>query len=125
MKEFKGTKEKVYALQYGGTFLIHDEDFYESNNILDIDDVGEEKVNANKDLIIDAFKVRQQINCDLSELKEQRDEMLGMLERVIDLKTLIEYGDVMVNEQNISEASALSNMISEIEQLIKKVKNEN
>jgi len=33
----------------------------------------------NANLIVDAFKVRQQINCELSELLEQRDEMLELL----------------------------------------------
>jgi len=37
---------------------------------------------ANANLIIDAFKVRQQISCELSELLEQNKEMLAMLEKI-------------------------------------------
>jgi len=45
-------------------------------------DEEKEEFEASANLIVDAFKVRQQINCELSELKEQRDEMLEMLERL-------------------------------------------
>lgn len=43
-----------------------------------------------QNLIVDAFKVRQQINCELSELLEQRNEMLGILKGLVsDVDTLL------------------------------------
>lgn len=85
---FKGTKEKVYALQFGSVIFIQDGDFYEANNILDIEDVGLEKVLYNAQLIVDAFEIRQQINFDLPELLERYNkavELLGNANQKIDL----------------------------------------
>jgi len=59
---------------------------------------------ANANLIVDAFKVRQQINCELSDLLEQNKEMLAVLERFI--------------KNNMMSVTA----DEEAEQLIKKVK---
>lgn len=70
MSEFKGTKGEVFEQQQ----MIQTKDEF----ICDIICL-EDKFKANKNLIIDAFKVRQQINCELSELLEQRNEMLEML----------------------------------------------
>jgi len=42
-------------------------------------DNEEEEEKENALMIADAFKVRQQINCELSELLEQRNEMLELL----------------------------------------------
>jgi len=135
MSEFKGTKVNVFALQYGGVIVLQDEDFYQSNHILNIDDLGEEVVKANVDLIIDAFKVRQQINCELSELKEQRDEMLEMLESQLTLcNSMLKIQGLwlpkgFINEEFSSEYIALCSMLNSLEenkeflqQLIKKVK---
>lgn len=78
MSEFKGSKGFVRYKNY-------------NFNLIEIS-VGEKKVaevkkcvidselEANANLIVDAFKVRQQINCELSELLEQRNEMLEKLE---------------------------------------------
>lgn len=57
-----------------------------------------------QNLIVDAFKVRQQINCELSELLEQRNEMLEML---------IELEMIMDKDLNPTE------MHSKIQDLIK------
>ena len=46
-------------------------------------------------------------------------EMLEVLQQVIRLKDLIEYDESIVNESNIGEASAISQMINRIETLIK------
>jgi hypothetical protein len=87
MKEFKGTRgyaeitrcqisERISVTS--GLFQIAEVFSYDvlcGNN-----DTKEALANAK--LIIDAFKVRQSINCELSELLEQRNEMLAMLERV-------------------------------------------
>jgi hypothetical protein len=64
---------------------------------------------ANAKLIIDAFKVRQSINCELSELLEQRNEMLAMLDEL--------YEDVECWLDISSYGYG-----NKIEQLIKKVK---
>jgi hypothetical protein len=91
MKEFKGTRGEVISRpvqvkRIDGTPLYYDikiknQNFISThrNEYLGIDEIQDE---ANANLIVDAFKVRQQINCELSELLEQRNEMLAMLERV-------------------------------------------
>jgi hypothetical protein len=73
MKEFKGTKDEIKKFFTEKGYLIVDKDNY----ILDLLD---NEHNAN--LIVDAFKVRQSINCELSELLEQRNEMLAMLKNI-------------------------------------------
>jgi hypothetical protein len=81
MKEFKGTRG-------GFEILINNEigllitAMNGNKSICSVwnSDTLEEERQANAKLIIDAFKVRQQINCELSELLEQRNEMLAMLE---------------------------------------------
>ena len=101
MKEFKGTRgdaeitrcqisERISVTS--GLFQIAEVFSYDV--LCGSNDTEEAKANAN--LIVDAFKVRQQINCELSELKEQRDEMLEMLESLrkhIDL--CLYYNDVV------------------------------
>ena len=81
MSEFKGTKENV---------VLGDKKYYNGNKAYEIwyGNDGEcvaEVVHKIEDanLIVDAFKVRQQINCELSELLEQRNEMLAMLNRIM------------------------------------------
>jgi len=59
-----------------------------------------------KQFINDYNYSQQQINCELSELKEQRDEMLAMLE-------------------NLSKHIDLRSYYNDVVQLIKKVKNNN
>jgi hypothetical protein len=54
----------------------------------------------------------------LSELKEQRDEMLQMLERTLKI-----YGKGYAPKENVEDTIG-SILYKEIEQLIKKVKNE-
>jgi hypothetical protein len=86
MSEFKGTREKIE--NYGGDNASID--IVLSNNatisVSRYDRYGSELVGtreemeSNANLIVDAFKVRQQINCELSELLEQNNEMLAMLE---------------------------------------------
>jgi predicted Zn-dependent peptidase len=57
-------------------------------------------------LIVDAFKVRQQINCELSELLQQRNEMLAMLELLV---------------KNCNDSNR-NDTIEDADELIKKVK---
>ena len=105
MSEFKGTTEEV----------INDYDFiavasgnYAVAKVYTNAFISKEQQEQNANLIIDAFKVRQQINIELSELKEQRDEMLQMLE------------EVHYTLENEGFTETRNNM----QQLIKKVKNE-
>lgn len=98
MSEFKGTRGEVE--NYGGdnasidiilvnnaTISISRYDRYGS------DLVGtREEMEDNANLIVDAFKVRQQINCELSELKEQRDEMFEYL-----IKTYTNENDLVLD----------------------------
>jgi len=64
----------------------------------------------NANLIVDAFKVRQQINCELSELLEQRNEMLAMLE------------ELLIDVDEMVMPTAMNDTIYRLKQLIKKVK---
>jgi hypothetical protein len=107
MKEFKGTRGEVKKRKFSARTIIFIQD---GRNFIDVWGNGialvtDEEMDANANLIIDAFKVRQSINCELSELLEQRNEMLAMLE---DIKDSIEGGE--------------SYDLYRIEQLIKKVK---
>jgi hypothetical protein len=73
MKEFKGTMDEIVQ---NGANGVHTK----KGICVALTHGANCKVNAL--MIADAFKVRQQINCDLSELLEQRNEMLAMLKRV-------------------------------------------
>ena len=59
----------------------------------------------------------EHINIELSELKNQRDEMLQMLGNSND------YLKDLINEYGV-DSSEINNHVSKLEQLIKKVKNE-
>ena len=129
MSKFNGTKEKCEAIfnsynkrcvrSIGGIICTLTSPF-KYNGQDERYDMELEEQRENQKLIVDAFNTINE--CDLlpSELLSQRNEMLEMLEKVLSLKSLIEYGDEMVNEQNISEAKALGDMIQGIEQLINK-----
>jgi len=79
MSEFKGTEETVNIDEN----RIFADDYFQSHIAKMSDAYNDEITEANANLIVDAFKVRQQINCELSELLEQRNEMLAMLERIV------------------------------------------
>jgi hypothetical protein len=83
MKEFKGTRGEVEILINNEIGLLITA-MNGNKSICSVwnSDTLEEEALANAKLIIDAFKVRQSINCELSELLEQRNEMLAMLEKV-------------------------------------------
>jgi hypothetical protein len=86
MKEFKGTRGEVFAccIKAKPHFLFTNDGETTICAFTQKQDSGIElpieEVQANANLIVDAFKVRQSINCELSELLEQRNEMLAMLE---------------------------------------------
>ena len=106
MKEFKGTRGEVKDVtieladwsvcNVGTNSKTICSMFYEGVKVPD-------ETLLNQKLIIDAFKVRQSINCELSELLEQRNEMLAMLEKVLEKDFDYDY-------------------YKEVQQLIKKVK---
>jgi len=75
MSKFKGTIGEIEITLHNevGTLL--------SSNGKGVLTLWGKNRQANANLIVDAFKVRQQINCELSELLEQRNEMLEMLEK--------------------------------------------
>lgn len=52
MKEFEGTPAPWFAIDIAGYANIQDGQYYEDNNILDSEDVGEEVVKANVKLIL-------------------------------------------------------------------------
>jgi len=84
MSEFKGTKGKVEITKdlLSEFFVIETNDGIDNWHICNtLTNFDIDKANAN--LIVDAFKVRQQINFELSELLEQRNKMLEMLERMM------------------------------------------
>jgi len=107
MSEFKGTRGEVFEQQR----MIQTKDEFICD-IICLDG----KLQANANLIVDAFKVRQQINCELLELLEQRNEMLAMLEKLANLKYAKDlYG------KNDYYLEVMPKTWKETEQLIKKV----
>jgi len=101
MSNFKGTRGEVSPLQ--------DEYVLINGNIvanLESEFIHPKEIKNNQILIIDAFKVRQQITCELSELLEQNKEMLAMLEEILQQR---EDGRIYVYKEDMK-------------QLIKKVK---
>ena len=110
MKEFKGTKGEavLYKLDHIGCINVSLDGHVGFGSFIEIwyhqFENGKIEAEANANLIVDAFKVRQQINCELSELLEQRNEMLAMLEYFVEKNMLSIAGEEMA------------------EQLIKKVK---
>lgn len=83
MSEFKGTRgeiEKIHVSNDRGDYF---KVMCGNTSICNITTRNDEQVKHNANLIVDAFKVRQQINCELSDLLEQRNKMLEMLERIM------------------------------------------
>lgn len=81
---FKGTKGKWNA----DGMEVYITDGYEMNLIIaetsyDLDVLGKKTCSRNAELIAEAGNVRQQINCSLTELLEQRNELLEALENTI------------------------------------------
>jgi len=105
MSEFKGTEETVNI----DANIIFADDYFQSHIAKMSDAYNDEITEANANLIVDAFKVRQQINCELSELLEQRNEMLEVLEDLI-------------SKMPLTDNFAYATERNHIKQLIKKVK---
>jgi alpha-ketoglutarate-dependent taurine dioxygenase len=108
MSGFKGTRGEVKANYHNGDcFIVNDK----KELILRVytnEFVSIQKTEKNANLIVDAFKVRQQINCELSELLDAMEDVLNpkyQFEECADSGHLIPY-----------------NRIIKFNQLIKKVK---
>lgn len=104
MEKFKGTKGKWESVttnwDYQKSIFIEGTEIHIAD--LDIKKTGyDEEVEANALLISKA------------------PEMLEALQQVIKLKDLIEYDESIVNESNIGEASAISQMLNRIQTIIK------
>lgn len=90
---FKGTTGEYYSYFNGQYHEVKREEDHKDNRIQNIhlmlynDDVqslvDSKECEANRDLIRDAFNVRQQINVDLPELLKQRDELLELVKEFI------------------------------------------
>jgi hypothetical protein len=105
MKEFKGTRGEVKDVtieladwsvcNVGTNSKTICSMFYEGVKVPD-------ETLLNQKLIIDAFKVRQSINCELSELLEQRNEMLEFIQHCVD-NDCFKYGNEDTAEQLIKK----------------------
>lgn len=105
MKEFKGTRGNVNMMSGSIPNMIQ---IYATNENLEMickvykDGIlhnYDQDYEANANLIVDAFKVRQQINYELSELLEQRNEMLDALK--VCYSSLCTYGDHPIIEKQV------------------------
>lgn len=81
MSEFKGTTQEVIKDQ---EYITVSSKEYAIAKVFDNKLLHQSVFEANANLIVDAFKVRQQINCELSELLEQRNKMLEVLENIFE-----------------------------------------
>jgi len=104
-QEFKGTRGEIEITLHNevGTLL--------SSNGKGVLTLWGKNREANANLIVDAFKVRQQINCELSELLEQNNQNLILLK------------DCLTHFQALDNLGIENNVPTWImNQLIKKVK---
>jgi len=83
---WKGTTGEVKLVRHENIFRL--ETFGTDNWIIAETITNYEQDEANAQLIADAFKVRQKIDCDLPELLEQNKQMWEMLQRVKSSYTL-------------------------------------
>jgi len=79
MSEFKGMKEKVGIINQDEDRISMTKGAIDCWSGNCADGVTNEEMQANAELIVEAFEVRQQIPFTLTELKRQRDELLGEL----------------------------------------------
>ena len=88
MKEFKGTRGEavLYKPDHIGCINVSLDGHVGFGSFIEIwyhqFENGKIEAEANANIIVDAFKVRQAINCELSELLQQRNEMLEFVEYV-------------------------------------------
>ena len=88
MSEFKGTREEVFIKINNEVGLLIGSEHCAVCTLWNHE--TEEIKLANANLIVDAFKVRQQINFELSDLLEHNKEMLWILKGLVsDVDTLL------------------------------------
>jgi hypothetical protein len=131
MSEFKGTNEKVQITVVRGVFFLSVENDGKCIGRLYIDELTPTlETNNNAKLIIDAFKVRQTINCELSELLELNKEMLAMLEKCKNSLNAVKEQMIKPSQERdtfwissfLHSEIGGAKVMRETEQLIKKVK---
>jgi hypothetical protein len=99
MKEFKGTRGEVEILINNEIGLL----ITAMNGNKSICSVwNSDTLEEDANLIVDAFKVRQSINCELSELLEQRNEMLEFIQHCVD-NDCFKYGNEDTAKQLIKK----------------------
>jgi len=76
MKDFKGTKDNLYAVEYAGTIIIQNEDKYGNYSVLEYDNVGKEVADANARLMIIASKLLDASQNVLEMLSYNRGEKI-------------------------------------------------
>jgi len=102
MSEFKGTKTAFKKITTIGR--TQDKNAYWKSIILEDGStlcevkgvhygINNKEVKFNTDLIVDAFKVRQQINCELSELLENFDSAISLLKQTTEFEVLQSFID--------------------------------
>lgn len=107
MSEFKGTKGKFKYEYRNGNYYLH-----------------KEFSNFHREYLGVVYYQRNESNTFNSEgaynalLISKAPELLEALQQVIRLKDIIDYDESIVNESNIGEASAISQMLNRIETLI-------
>ncbi len=112
--EFKGSKGVFESNEFFESFnhiIFTTEKGEMKDEVCKVYGKGEntpEEVEANVNLIIDAFNVRQKINFDLPELLDQRNQFLEML--------------IKANESLLNDSSTIEQieLRKEVEELIKK-----
>ena len=90
MKEFKGTRGNIVLR--GKTDII---DYYISSGtkIICYSGSSNETDKINMNLIVDAFKVRQQINCQLTDLLENFNSAISLLKQTTEYEVLQSFRD--------------------------------
>lgn len=110
MNEFKGTKGRLAVKEAIGhrNELLYYHVQHKGNSIADFSPNPYTEIPTS----LESAKAN-------AVLFSKAPEMLEALQQVIRLKDLIEYDESIVNESNIGEASAISQMLNRIETLIK------
>lgn len=111
--EFKGTKDKLFTYRIGG----QNDSQYIFETITSCT-CGEHQTHSEVGRFITdcGESIYDYANVKLFSLSYP---MLEALQQVIRLRDIIEYDESIVNESNIGEASAISQMLNRIDKLIK------
>jgi len=79
MSEFKGSKGNIKKDEN----LIFVDNYFQTHICKLVNVYNDEVTQANAELIVEAFDIRQQIPFSLTELKRQRDEMVEMVKKMV------------------------------------------